>query len=101
VANLRDPDEAKEFLEAAIKEYENDEDTAALMLALRYITEAQVGVPHLSRKTHLNKQNLYKLLTGKNVPRYDTMLSIFKGLGFHIVPQHLYSDKKHKAHTTL
>ncbi len=83
VEKLRDATEAKAFLEAAIKEYEKDNDAAALMLALRYITEAQGGVPQLSERAHLNLQNLYKILTGKTIPRFDTLISIINGLGFH------------------
>jgi len=86
---LQDPHEAKAHLELAISEYEKDGDAAAFMLILRLIVEAQGGVPQFSEKTHLNKQNLYKVLTGKTPPRFDTMISIIKGLGYHLVPQNI------------
>ncbi len=89
VEKLQDSTEAQAFLDAAIYEYEEDGDAEALMLALRYLVEAQGGVPQLSEKTHLNKQNLYKILTGKTTPRFDTMISIIKGLGYHLVPQNI------------
>ena len=87
IEKLRDPAEALAFLDTAFQEYEEDGDTEALLLALRYLTEARGGVPKLSRRAHLNKQNLYKILTAKTAPRFDTMISIINGLGYHLTPQ--------------
>lgn len=84
IEKLKDPKEAQSFLVASIIEYEEDHDVAVLMLALRYITEAQGGIAKLSARTHLNRQNLYKVLTGKTKPQLDTTLSIIKGLGFRL-----------------
>jgi len=89
VNKLQDHHEAKAHLELAISEYEKDGDTAAFMLMLRFIVEAQGGIPKLSKRAHLNRQNLYKVLTGKTPPRFDTMISIIKGLGYHLVPQNI------------
>lgn len=102
VEKLHDPIEAQAFLDAAIQEYEEDNDAEALMLALRYLAEAQGGVPQLSERTHLNRQNLYKILTGKTVPRFDTMVSIIKGLGYHLAtktdkPNHKRTGNKFKT----
>ncbi len=36
----------------------------------------------LARKTHLNRQNLYSILSKKGNPRLDTFGLILKGLGF-------------------
>ena len=83
VEKLREPQEAQAFLDAAIEEYEEDSDTEAFMLALRYLTEAKGGVNKLSEATHLNRQNLYKVLTGKTAPKLATAFSIIKGLGYH------------------
>jgi len=88
---LHDPVEAQAFLDAAIQEYEEDKDIEALLLALRYLAEAQGGVPRLSERTHLNRQNLYKILTGKTAPGFDTMISIIRGLGYHLATK----NKKH------
>jgi probable addiction module antidote protein len=87
INTLQDKNEAQEFLNTAISEYEADGDTQAFMLALRYLTEAKGGVTRLSEETKLNRQNLYKVLTGKTIPRIDTTISIIKGLGFHLTSQ--------------
>ncbi len=87
VETLRDPKEARVFLEGAMEAYADDNDIEAFMVSLRYLPEAQGGIPKLAERTQLNRQNLYKILTGKTVPRLDTTLSIMKGLVFHLTPE--------------
>ncbi len=82
VESLKNPKEAKAFLDASIRDYEEDHDTEALMLALRYLAEARGGIAVISKKSNLNRQNLYKVLTGKTIPRFDTTLAIIAALGF-------------------
>lgn len=92
VSTLRDPKEAEAFLSAAIEAYEEDGDVKALMISLRYISEAKGGITALSNKTHLDRKNLYKILTGKTSPRFDTTMKIMSGLGYHLK---LESIQKH------
>ena len=82
VEKLRNKKEAKAFLDAAILELEEDGDVEAFLLALRYLAEAKGGINQLSQHSHLNRQNLYKILTGKTVPKFDTTLSIMNSLGY-------------------
>lgn len=91
VEKLRDPEEAKAFLDAAIDSFEEDNDTEAFMLSLRYLTEAKGGVAKLSKVTKLNRQNLYKVLTGKTSPKLETAFTILKGLGYHLRAEPLRS----------
>ena len=91
VDELHNLDEAKSFLEISISEYEKDGDTKSFLHALRLVAEAQGGITNLAEKSHLNKQNLYKILTGKTTPRFDTTLAIMKGLGFKFAINDLYN----------
>jgi probable addiction module antidote protein len=84
IDKLKNTTEAKNFFNIAIQEYEEDKDIQAFMLALRYLTEAQGGIAKLSEKSHLSRQNLYKVLTGKTAPRLDTVFSIINSLGLHL-----------------
>ena len=92
ISELKDPKEAKLFLDLAMEEYEKDQDMAALMLTFRLIAEAQGGIAKLADKSHLNRQNLYKILTGKAVPRLDTIVAMIRGLGFKL----LFADIENK-----
>jgi DNA-binding phage protein len=83
---------------SAISEYERDFNTSAFMLMLRLIVEAQGGIPQLSELSHLNRQNLYKILTSKTTLRFDTMVSIIKGLGYHLVPQNVENFSTNQLH---
>lgn len=82
IAALEDPSEAYAYLQVAVEEYQEDNDTEALLVALRNITDAQGGMTVLAEKTHLNRQNLYNVLSKKGNPRLNTFGMILKGLGF-------------------
>lgn len=82
IDSLKDPNEAYVYLQVAIEEYQEDNDTQALLVALRNIADAQGGMTELARKTHLNRQNLYSILSVKGNPRLDTFGLVLKGLGF-------------------
>lgn len=82
VEKLRSKREAKAFLDAAMHAFEEDGDMEAFLLALRYLAEANGGVSELSQKSRLNRQNLYKILSGKTMPKFDTTLSIVNSLGY-------------------
>ena len=81
---VKDPEEAEAYLKAALDEYAEFRDLEALLLALRTITIAQGGIGFLAKKAGVNRQNLYKILSGKRSPRWETMQALFKGLGYKI-----------------
>ena len=70
------------YLEAAIEDFEQDGDATSLMLAIKRVADAQGGVKTLSERSHLNKQNLYKIFNNKTSPRFDTLSKILKALGY-------------------
>lgn len=80
--NLQDTQVAKQYLEIALEEYEVDGDTEAFLLALRDVAEAQGGLGRLAKLTELNRQNLYKILSGQSKPRIDTISLVLHALGF-------------------
>src|SRR3990167_10115692 len=84
IATLRDRKECYAYLQVALDEYQEDNDADALLIALRNVAEARGGITKLAKKTHLNRQNLYKALSKAGNPRLDTFGMILKGLGFHL-----------------
>ncbi len=82
ILNLNDPHEAAAYLETALEEYEKDNNIIAFLTVLRRIIEVKGGVTELSKKTGLNRQNLYKILTNKTNPRFNTLSLILHSLGF-------------------
>lgn len=84
IASLRDPQEAIAYLRVALEEYEQDGDNEVFLLALRNVAEARGGISMLAKKTHLNRQNLYRTLSGKGNPTFQTLDAILHALGFRL-----------------
>ena len=82
IKSLKNKKEAATYLQVALKEYQNDNDLEAFLLELRYVAEAQGGLGKLSKKTHLNRESLYKTLSSKGNPKLQTIGTLLKGLGF-------------------
>ena len=94
IESLRKPKEADLYLRITMEEYHEDGDAEALLVALRNIAEARGGMSRLAKKTHLNRQNLYNVLSKKGNPTLDTFDLILKGLGYRLTIQ---PDKAKKA----
>lgn len=84
IESLKDPLEARAYLEAALEEYEETGETSPLLLALKDVAKAQGGVGALSRRAGLNREHLYRVLSSKSQPRLDKMLAIVSALGFRV-----------------
>ena len=78
---LKDPETAAMYLE----EFLADDDIEAFKLALRHVADARLGgMTALSEITHLNRESLYRTLSGKSNPRLDTLATILGALGLRI-----------------
>ncbi len=93
--DLKDSSYAQTYLSVALEEYEMDQDTSSFLGALRLVAEAQGGLTQLAKKTHLNRQNLYKSLSAKGAPKLHTIETVLHGLGYRlsVVP---LDENKHK-----
>lgn len=76
---LKDPREAAEYLNAALEEGDNE----LFLLALKNVVKAS-GVTNIARKTHLNRENLYKMLSEKGNPEFTSLWSILSSIGLKI-----------------
>ena len=82
INSLKKKKEAAAYLQVALDEYQKDGDLEAFLMALRHVAEAQGGLGKLSKKTHLNRESLYKTLSSKGNPKLQTIGILLKGLGF-------------------
>ena len=76
--SLTDPDEAKEYLNAALE----DENPEVFLLALRDIVDAHTSMSRLAQATNRNRESLYKTLSEKGNPQLSSIRSILSNLGF-------------------
>lgn len=84
IKSLNNPQEARAYLNVALEEYGKDHAAEAFLLALRDVAEARGGLTNLAKKTNLNRQNLYKVLSNQGNPRLDTLGIILNGLGLRL-----------------
>jgi probable addiction module antidote protein len=76
---LQDPEFAEAYLKSALA----DEDERIFLVAIRNIWEARGGnMANLAEVTHLNKQNLYRMLSKDGNPRFTSLKSILDAVGF-------------------
>jgi probable addiction module antidote protein len=82
IHSLKNKKEAAIYLQVALAEYQKDGELEAFLLALRHVVDAQGGIGALSKKTHLNRESLYKILSKRGNPKLQTIGMLLKGLGF-------------------
>lgn len=92
--SLQDPEEAAAYLNAALEE----EDPSLFTLALKDVVYALGGgVGKISKKSHLNRESLYKMLSAKGNPRLTSLNSVMDSLGLAV---HITTKKNHSSHTS-
>ncbi len=78
---LQDPDEAAEYLNAALE----DGDHEVFLLALRNIAQARLGgMANLAEATGLNRESLYKMLSEQGNPEFNSLALVLQALGLKI-----------------
>lgn len=79
IDHLRDnPDEAAAYLNVALQ----DEDPRLFLVALKRVTLAFGGMKNAAEKSNLNRESLYKALSGKRNPRIGSISSLLRTMGF-------------------
>lgn len=85
IEQLRDPELAVEYLNAALAEG----DQGAFMLALRNVALARGGVAAMARETGMNRSALGRALSESGNPELRSLINILgaSGLQFTVVPK--------------
>jgi probable addiction module antidote protein len=77
---LRDPALAAEYLSVSLHEGS----TRQFLIALRNVAEARGGMTGLSREADLNRQSLYRALSGNGNPTLSSLLQVLGALGMRL-----------------
>ena len=77
---LADPEDAAEYLNAALEE----SDPAAFLLALRDVTEVHGGLAKIADTAELNRENLYRMLSESGNPRISSLNAILQAIGLRL-----------------
>jgi probable addiction module antidote protein len=74
---LANPEEAIGYLNTCLDE----ENPGLFLLALQDVIRAQGGMAKVSKKTHLNREGLYDMLSKKGNPRLSSLEAVLEALG--------------------
>lgn len=78
---LKNPEEALAYLNAALM----DEDQRVFLLALKDVLTAQgIDITAFAEESDLNRQNIYRMLSQKGNPRWDSLKSLINTMGLEI-----------------
>lgn len=84
IESLHDPEEAQAYLNAALM----DDNPGVFLLALKNVLEAQGGdMSSLAKKTKLNRENLYRIISKKGNPKLSSVVSVLNALGLQLAVQ--------------
>ena len=78
---LADPVEAIGYLNTCLEE----ENPGLFLLALQDVIRAQGGMAKVSKKTHLNREGLYDMLSKKGNPRLSSLEAVLEVLGLKLM----------------
>ena len=74
---LKDPVEASAYLNVAMEE----DDRTVFLLALRNVADAHGGMSAIAKKTRLNRESLYKMLSERGNPEIKNVLNLLASMG--------------------
>lgn len=82
VKELRDdPEFAIEYLRAALEE---DDEPMVLLIALRHVAEARGGIAKVAKAAGVERESLYRALSGRGNPRWSTLAAVLKAVGLRL-----------------
>jgi probable addiction module antidote protein len=84
------PDEIDDYLTEIFQDFAEDNDTGALLAALRVIARVR-GISDMAQGAGMARQGLQKALSVDGNPRLGNVISIMKAMGYCLVPQKLPS----------
>ncbi|BAY26389.1 putative addiction module antitoxin [Calothrix sp. NIES-2100] len=85
------PEEIDSFLIVTFEEYAKDNDTGALLSALRMISRVK-GVTATAEAAGISRKGLQKALSEQGNPLFENVNAILHAMGYQLVPQALVMD---------
>ena len=79
---LKDVEYQKEFLNASLEDYMTDGDFKGFFKSLELVIKSRGSVSEFSKKTKLNRRNLYSMFEGEQKPQLDTIIKVLNELGY-------------------
>ena len=80
------PDEIDDYLTEIFADFAEDNDTGALLAALRVIARVR-GVGEMAEQIGMSRQGLQKALSDDGNPRFGNITALVRAMGYQLVPQ--------------
>jgi probable addiction module antidote protein len=80
---LEDPENAAEYLNAAMEEGDRD----VMLLSLRRVAQARGGMAAVAERAHVKRENLYRMLSKRGNPELSSLVNILHGMGLKLAVQ--------------
>ncbi len=93
IESLKDPKYALGYLNACLE----DEDEGVFLLALKHVAEAHGGLSGLAKKTGLNREHLFRMLSKNGNPRLENLRQVAGAFGWKIRFVEMKSPKLRRA----
>jgi probable addiction module antidote protein len=77
IESLKDPEEAREYLNAAL-----EDSPKAFLKALKNVAQAN-SMAHVAREAGIQRETLYRSLSETGNPTWETLLGVLTTVGFH------------------
>ncbi len=89
---LKNPEFAAEYLTAATE----DPEPTVYLTALRHVVEAR-GVARIAKSSGVPRESVYRALSEKGNPRWDTLAAILRAVGMRFVVASSTTPKRRSA----
>ncbi|NOX60804.1 MAG: putative addiction module antidote protein [Chloroflexi bacterium] len=87
--DLRNPEEAAAYLNAALEEGSQE----VFLLALRDVAKAR-GISQLAQDTSLNRENIYRILSDNGNPQLSSLKALLEALGLKLAVEPITDSAK-------
>ncbi len=88
-----DRDRTSGYLQAALEDYQINQDHAVFLLALQTVVKSHGGISELAKQTDINPETLSEMLTSDVLPEIGTLATVLNALGCQISIEPIESAK--------
>jgi probable addiction module antidote protein len=91
--SLKRPEEAAHYLNACLE----DADPRVFLLALRDVADAQDGIRAVAGGSKLNRESLYRMLSGSGNPSFTSVSAVLNAMGLRLAVQSTARKRRAKS----
>lgn len=79
---LQNDQDAQGYINAALEVFFVDHNKELFLVALNKVIRANGGITKIAKKTNINRQHLYRMLSARGNPTFDNIGFLLSAIGF-------------------